>query len=150
MVASVLFLNYHQKYKALASHVLYNVVFCGYLLFIVLNRERSLYRYKFSSIWEEIINISEHGLFAMVICLKIIIYLGIFTKWNFQKRRVTSVLLLNLVGVGNEFFQNSLQSKGFLPLCADAQKDLIINLIGSIVFYLFCKKVSLMPLVNTV
>jgi hypothetical protein len=126
------------RYQQLATHSIYNAIFCGYLIFIVLNRIRSFLKYKFTPFPEEVINIAEHGFFAGVICLKIFVYLSLFSKLNFQKKCILSVLILNFIGFLNEFFQNWLQKRDILDFSGDTQKDLLINFLGSFVFYMFC------------
>jgi hypothetical protein len=138
MTISILFLNSRMRYQQLATHSIYNAIFCGYLVFIVLNRIRSYLKYKFSPFPEEVINIAEHGFFAGVICLKILVYLGLFTNWNFQKKCLASVFALNFIGIFNEFFQSWLQNRNIFHFTTDSQKDLLINFLGSIVFYLLC------------
>jgi hypothetical protein len=138
MAISILFLNSRMRYQQLATHSIYNAIFCGYLVFIVLNRIRSFLKYKFTPFLEEIINIAEHGFFAGVICLKILVYLSLFTNWNFSKKCLASVLFLNFIGIFNEFFQSWLQNRNILSFSGDSQKDLLINFLGSMVFYLLC------------
>jgi hypothetical protein len=138
MTVSVLFLNSRMRYQQLAAHSMYNTIFLGYLVFIVINRIRSFLKYKLTPFAEEVINIAEHGLFAIVICLKILVYLGIFTNWKDSKKYFYSVFTLNILGILNEFFQNWLQNRNMVVFSGDSQKDLMINFVGSIVFYMCC------------
>jgi hypothetical protein len=152
MAGSVLFLNSRQKYRALDKHRIYNALFCSYLAFVTIVRIGEMIFPLLPKNWKQVINIGEHGFFALVICLKIMVYLNLFTKIDFQKKCFASVFFLNVIGVCNEFFQNKIQHFSLLNLSAESQKDLLINFLGSVLFYFLVKntKITPQPAINIV
>jgi hypothetical protein len=150
MAGSVLFLNSQNSYQKLPKNHLINTIFGSYLIFVTLNRIREMIFPLLPKTWEQVINIAEHGFFALVICLKIKVYLDLFTNLNFHKKCLISVFVLNLIGIGNEFFQNKIQNLNMLSLSAESQKDLLINFLGSMLFYFLMKKFIQQPVTNIV
>jgi hypothetical protein len=134
MIGSMFFLNRQKAFNKLPNYSIFNAVFIGYLAFIVVNRTRS---FKFSHFTEGCINIAEHGFFALVICLKLLVYLHLFTSFSFRKKAIFAALLFNAIGFLNEIFQNWLCKRSLLFFIEDARKDMIVNLLGSLLFLLF-------------
>ena len=133
MIGSIVFLNSQKAFKNLPSHGVFTAFFVGYLAFIVVNRTRSV---KFSLFNEGVVNIAEHGFFALVICLKLFVYVHLFTSFSFRKKTIFAALLFNSIGVLNEIFQNWLVERSLLVFIADARKDMLVNLLGSFLFLL--------------
>jgi hypothetical protein len=133
MIGSILFLNRQKTFNELLNYGSINAIFYGYLTFIVFNRTRSV---KFSEFTEGGINIAEHGFFALVICLKLFVYLHLFTTFTFRKKAIFAASLFNVIGVLNEAFQNWLNHRPLFVFIADARKDLVVNLLGSFLFLL--------------
>jgi hypothetical protein len=131
MIGSIVFLNRQKNFNQLPNFGWVNAFFFGYLTFIVINRTRSV---KFSDFTEGGINIAEHGFFALVVCLKLFVYLHLFTAYSLQKKAIFAALLFNTIGVLNEMFQNWLNHRPLLIFIEDARKDMIVNLLGSFLF----------------
>lgn len=79
-------------------------------------------------------NIMEHALFAFTFCL----YLDcLLLCW--QKIRVSGIgmlLLFNGIGIVNELFQNAVSGEPLTAFSAEDWKDIGVNGVGSILFYL--------------
>jgi hypothetical protein len=131
MIGSIVFLNRQKAFNELPNYGLINAIFFGYLTFIVINRTRST---RFSDFTEGGLNIAEHGFFALVICLKLFVYLHLYTSFSFPKKAIFAALLFNTIGVLNEIFQSWLNRNPILVFIPDARKDLIANLFGSFLF----------------
>ena len=131
MWASVELLNSFKTYRQEQSNENLNFVFWIYTLFVVVARTR---RHHFDSFFEEAINISEHFFYAIVIGIKLASYVKILCKtisiWNL----VGIAFLLNIIGFFNEIFQNWVCKRPLHLFTQDSQKDMLVNLIGSLVF----------------
>lgn len=117
------------------SFKIYNSIFWAYELVLV---ER-LFQHNVSGTFEWMLNCAEHLGFAVIICLKIYIYTAVFFKPGFllrQQRALIAVLLFNLIGVFNEVLQNQLCNRPLLVFTADCCKDIQVNLLGSLLFFL--------------
>ena len=131
MVTSIEFLNSQKAFKNLPNYAIYNGVFIGYLIFIILNRSR---HFKFSAYTEGSLNIAEHGFFALIICLKLLLYFHLFSNYSFRLKAIFAALIFNLIGLINEIFQNWLNHRALFLFIEDARKDLIINFLGTVLF----------------
>jgi hypothetical protein len=136
MVASIEFLNSQKAFKSLPNYTIFNGIFMGYLVFIILNRSRHV---KFSVYTEGSINIAEHSFFALIICLKLLLYFHLFSNYSVRLKAIFAALMLNLVGFINEIFQNWLNSLPFFFFTEDARKDMVVNALGSILFLILLR-----------
>ncbi len=136
---SVEFLNSRKGYTARPEHRRYNTVFVGFVLFIVLNRGRG---FRFDEQVEYILNLVEHGMFALVICLNLLCYLELWGKWSHRTRMLAVVIAFNVIGVANEVFQNAMNERALLIMEADGMKDIAVNAVGSLIFLLVVKRRS--------
>jgi hypothetical protein len=130
-------LNWQKAFRLLPNFKMYNTLFVSYLTFIVLNRTRS---FKWSEPVEEIINIAEHGFFALIVCSILWLFLNIFTKMAFRAKAIGVFIIFNVIGVLNEVFQNWLCHHDLVDFIADARKDMIVNMLGSLIFLIFAKR----------
>lgn len=108
-------------------------LFVSYVLFV-----RS-HVFGFSNETECNLNTMEHLLFSLVICLLIYYYISFFCQNKIGKPVLFSVLIFNVIGLINEFFQNYFQGKGIFILDEFSIKDLIVNAIGSMIFIVIIK-----------
>jgi hypothetical protein len=131
MVASIEFLNSKKAFKSLPNYTIYNGVFIGFLVFIILNRSR---HFKLSEFTEGSLNIAEHGFFAFIICLKLLLYFHLFSNYPFRLKAIFAALMFNLIGLINEIFQSWLNHRAFFLFIEDARKDMIVNGLGSLLF----------------
>jgi hypothetical protein len=116
---------------------LYNLIFWSYEL-VLTERLRGPGQ-KFSDTIEWLWNCGEHLAFALVICLKVYVYLAVFTgsgKGNILKRALLVALVFNCIGVINEVFQNAITHRSLWFFIADSRKDMVMNALGSMVFLL--------------
>jgi len=104
-----------------------------YVAFITWERTR---HYKFSPTPELIVNDVEHILFAWLICLIIFTLLALKQSLAlaFVKRLVITIIVFNLVGLVNEFFQNIIGGRQLFVLIPDSIKDIIMNVYGAVLF----------------
>jgi Fe2+ transport system protein B len=131
MLVSVEFLNNHKIYRTASSSRIFNAIFASFTLFIMVNRTRT---FQFANFTEGVLNLAEHGFFALVICLKIAVYLRFFSPLSKRWQPIVAVLLFNGLGIFNEIFQNYLNQRPILGFIADAQKDIVVNGVGAAVF----------------
>jgi Fe2+ transport system protein B len=131
MLVSVEFLNSRKTYHTASSSRIFNTIFASFTLFIIVNRTRT---FQFSNFTEGVLNLVEHGFFALVICLKIAIYLRLFSPLSERWQPIVAVLLFNGLGIFNEIFQNYLNQRPILGFIAETQKDIMVNGLGSVVF----------------
>ena len=133
LLTLVSFLNTRPKYK-LQPYKWINLLFYLYVLFIVWERTR---HYKFSETTELLINDAEHIFFANIISLLIaLILLLTLPIKGYAKLIVITVIIFNTVGVINEYFQNLIGGRPLWELIPDSKKDLLMNVIGTVVFVL--------------
>lgn len=127
------YLNSNKKYLEIPSHKLYNWLFITYLAFIVLVRGHV---FQFTESVQYHLNTAEHLFFAFLICQALSIYMQLFDylRNNYFLKLITIFLLLNFIGIINEYFQNLYHGFPVFYLEQDDLKDLTINLIGSSLF----------------
>jgi hypothetical protein len=128
---SIEFLNRQKAFTDLPNVQLFNAIFAVFLVFIVLNRSR---HFKMSDFTEGSLNIAEHGFFALIICLKLLLYFHLFSHFSFRLKAIFAALIFNLIGVVNEIFQSWLNQRPLFSFIEDARKDLFINLLGTFLF----------------
>lgn len=80
------------------------------------------------------LNTIEHIFFAQVICLLIFYYISFFSKVSRLYVILCSAITFNCIGLINEFFQNYFQGKAIFILDEFSIKDLIANVLGTIIF----------------
>lgn len=105
-------------------------LFVSYVLFV------RAHMCGFSLTTEDNLNTVEHLLFAFVISLMIYYYCIFFGKVKHSISVVISVVIFNFIGLINEFFQNYFQGKPVFVLDEFSIKDLIVNVLGTLVFIL--------------
>lgn len=129
------YLNSNKKYLGMRVCKTYNWLFVIYPVFILLVRGR-LFNFTETTIYH--LNTAEHLFFAFLVCLLISIYMQLFNFLAHKKllRLSTVFVLLNLIGIINEYFQNFYHKFPIFHLEQDDLKDMTINLIGSLLFVL--------------
>lgn len=129
-----IFLNSNAAYKA-QHYRLTNAFMFLYVLFITWERTR---HYKFSATAELVVNDAEHILFALLICFifNFLLSLKKAQALSFTQKLLITIVSFNLVGVLNEGFQNLLGHRPLFVMIDDSKKDILMNVIGSVVFVL--------------
>lgn len=130
MILSLEILNRHERYRSQRFLGLYNWIFVGYLILVVTDRTR---RFHVALSIEWTFNSVMHILFGLVVCFKISQYLTVFDI-KINKRLLYIALIFNVIGILNEFLQNVMSQRETFVLIPDAQKDLVMNVIGTMVF----------------
>lgn len=117
------------------SYKLYNSIFWAYELVLA---ER-LFQHHVSETFVWLLNCGEHLGFAITICLKVYIYTAVFlnaTLLSRHQRALVALILFNLIGILNEVFQNILCHRTLFIFIIDSIKDVQMNLLGSVIFFL--------------
>lgn len=129
------YLNQNDNYLALKKHNVYNWIFILFLAFIVWVRTRS---FSFSESTEFHLNSAEHLFFAITICILVTVYLQIFgiLKKNSIRNLLLVLVVFNCIGVVNEYVQNYFRHLEVFILDQNNRKDILINLIGSTLFFM--------------
>ncbi len=131
LLVLVSFLNSRKKYQLQPSKTV-NLVFFIYMLLIVWERTR---HFKFAPLPELLMNDAEHLFFALVISLLIVMLLVTTTRLQFNVQTIsTTAAVFNAVGLVNEVFQNLLAGRPMFIFIPDSQKDLLMNVVGTVVF----------------
>lgn len=132
LVITVIYLNSRKTFSQ-QRFKLFNALFLVYLMFVVWERTR---HYQFSSSIELQINNSEHILFGVMICFiaSLVLWLPPFNLHSFYVRLLLSVLIFNMIGLFNEWFQNWLYNRPVFALIPDSLKDLRMNVWGTLIF----------------
>jgi hypothetical protein len=127
------YLNSNKKYLRMPSHQRYNWFFISFVLFVVMVRADL---FGFSDRVDYHINTVEHLFFSAVMCLMVLVYLQLFKMVSKQPLLKLTVVfvVLNFLGLINEFFQNLFQERPFFSIEGNDIKDMIVNFIGSSVF----------------
>jgi hypothetical protein len=145
MAISLEYLNKNKIYLNTYNYKQLNTIFIAYVLFVAIERGRP---FAFNQAIEIILNSIEHILFGFVICLKTSVYYSIIKKIkklrNIELLKI--IIFFNIFGFLNEFFQNWYKDKYIWQLSFDSKKDIIMNIIGSILFILLYQK---LPIKNT-
>ncbi len=132
MILSVEILNRNIKYLSQPFYRFYNLLFMSYLILVVGDRTRF---FRLGETIEWSFNSLMHILFGLIVCFKISQYFRVF-DFNLDKRITTIALIFNMLGVFNEFLQNLMGSRPMFVLIPDAQKDLAMNGVGTLIFIL--------------
>jgi hypothetical protein len=135
MVVSLEILNRQKNYLAQRYYRIFNTLFVGYLISVVVDRSR-IFRLRYR--WEWCINSGMHILFALIVCFKISQYMMVFNIKT-KHRNLYIALIFNILGLLNEFLQNAMCQRDILFLIPDAQKDLVMNMIGTVAFLMINK-----------
>ena len=126
------YLNNNKKYLEIRNHTIYNWLFPGFIMFVILVRSKWFF---ISESIDYHLNTVEHLFFASVVCLTLRIYFQIF---NVLTSTIKSLLLVfivfNLIGLANEYFQNFFQHTPILLLEEGDVKDIYVNLAGSVLY----------------
>ena len=91
------------------------------------------------------LNTLEHFLFSILICLYLNYFILYFIKISTNIRLISIVFIFNIIGFINEFFQNFVQNKPLFSFDEHSFKDIVVNFIGSIIFFvlmLFLNKIN--------
>jgi hypothetical protein len=148
LLVSVEILNRKQVYLS-NSPGRWNAFYLFYVIFITLERGRGhfynyVFRYfpendfYFSKTVETGINMFEHFMFAIMVCSQLYFFIQMQKWWKPSPLQagLTVMVLFNIIGLANESFQNLWSQRAFFDMQADARKDLLMNLCGSLVFLL--------------
>ena len=130
MMVSLEILNRNKRYINQPFYRFYNTLFMGYLILVVWDRTRS---YHVGDGVEWVFNSLMHILFGLVVCFKISQYMAVF-NFKFKNRILYIALIFNILGVLNEFMQNVMCHREPFVLIPDAQKDLVMNVVGTLIF----------------
>lgn len=142
MSVSLEILNHNKRYLQQANYRLYNALFIGYTMLVVGDRTRT---YRVGETIEWSFNSSMHILFGLIVCFKISQYLVVFDK-HIKYRVLFIALAFNILGVFNEYLQNFMSQRALFVFTPDSQKDMLMNVMGTLVFigveYFLTKKRS--------
>jgi hypothetical protein len=85
-------------------------------------------------------------LFGFIICIKMAVYYSIFQhKLTLKKNeRLGIVIVFNIFGFLNEFFQNWYKHQSQWQLNFDSRKDILMNITGTFLFYFLFEKINRM------
>jgi len=141
MMISIEYLNSNKSYIQSFNYRLINSIFISFVLFITIDRGRP---FIFNNTLEIILNSIEHALFGNIICLKASIYYAIIRKKQLLNITELSKIAIcfNIFGFFNEFFQNWYKHQSIWQLTFDSRKDILMNIIGSILFVVFYQKLN--------
>lgn len=96
----------------------------------------------FSELTTYNLNTIEHVLFALVVCLQIYYFISFYSHKKKLHSILLSVVIFNIIGLINEFFQNYFQGKPVFILEEFSIKDLIANVLGTLLFMVIIKFLS--------
>jgi VanZ family protein len=140
MIVSLEILNRNKGYLNQPFYRFYNGIFMGYLILVVWDRTRT---YHVGDGVEWAFNSLMHILFGLVVCFKISQYVAVF-NFKIKNRVLYIALIFNILGVLNEFMQNMMCHRETFVLISDSQKDLVMNMLGTLIFiaveFLFSRK----------
>ena len=142
MLVSLEILNHNKRYLQQIHYKLYNLFFIGYTMLVVWDRTRT---YHVGAVIEWSFNSLMHILFGVIVCFKISQYLVVFDK-HIKHRTLFIALFFNVLGVFNEYLQNFMSQRALFVFTPDSQKDMLMNVVGTLVFigveYFLSKKRS--------
>jgi hypothetical protein len=144
MSVSLEILNRQKSYLYQPNYRLYNWFFVGYLVLVVADRTRTVH---LNDTFEWCFNSLMHILFGLIVCFKISQYLIVF-DWKIKRRLFYIALGFNILGVLNEIMQNSMNYRGLLGFVPDSFKDMVMNIVGTLVFLGIEYVLSLAPSVK--
>jgi hypothetical protein len=136
MLISIEVLNHSTSFIQDAHYRKYNLLFISYLVLVVVDRTRKVTFGETPDYW---FNCFMHFAFGVMVCLKVKQYLRIF---NFQSpyNLLYIFLIFNVVGVLNEVMQNALCHRALFIFITDSQKDVCMNMLGSLGFVAMVQK----------
>lgn len=130
MMVSLEILNHNKRYLKQAHFRLYNSFFMAYTLLVVWDRSR---KFHVNETIEWGFNSLMHILFGLIVCFKISQYLVVFDK-HIKYRTLFIALFFNVLGVFNECLQNAMNHRALFVFIPDALKDMLMNIVGTLVF----------------
>jgi VanZ family protein len=130
MMLSLEILNHQKQYLTQPNFRVYNWFFIGYLVLVVVDKTRKIH---LNEVFEWSFNSMMHILFGLIVCFKISQYLRVFNA-QIKNRTLSIALIFNVIGVLNEFMQNIMNGRQVFELIADSRKDLMMNVVGTLVF----------------
>ena len=130
MMLSLEILNRQERYVNQPNFRVYNWFFIGYLALVVVDRTR---KFHLNEAFEWSFNSLMHILFGLIVCFKISQYMTVFDVL-IKNRTLYIALIFNVIGVLNEFLQNTMNGRQLFELIADSQKDLVMNVVGTLIF----------------
>lgn len=130
LAGMLLVLHRSAAYRLHPARPIYDLIFIGYLWMVVLVRCRP---FRWSTPAEAALNMAEHIGFAVVIGLMAYLVFHLLLRWPARKALLAAILAFNVLGVGNEFFQNRMNGRPSFSLDGDARKDIAMNAVGSVV-----------------
>lgn len=130
MIISLFYLNLNKKYRYQPNVSYYNSFFLTYLFAVIIDRIRWI---RFNEMTEFVINSAMHITFACIVCFKISQYLFVFGIKS-RYRMFYIALIFNVLGIINECMQNLISQRPISIFIPDAQKDILMNLIGTFIF----------------
>lgn len=110
----------------------YDLLFLAYLWAIVAVRCRP---FRWSAPVELMLNMSEHIGFALVIGLLAYLLFLLLFRWPPRHALVAGLVSFNVLGIGNEFFQDAMGGNVLQGFDRDAWKDIGMNALGSVLLY---------------
>jgi hypothetical protein len=142
MWAAMEIFNSNKVYKNLRYYKLYNALFIGLLLFTTIDRSR---KSVIPAAWEYTLDVSVHFFFASITILLICIMAIVFLKEKPIKSSqliIVAVVLFNIIGLINEFYQNIFKPKhvDIWLIDNESKLDITVNLISSIICILLHKR----------
>jgi hypothetical protein len=135
-------LNSNKTYRLLPHHKTYNALFIGLLLFTTVDRSR---KSVIPAVWEYTLDVFVHFLFASITILLICILAIVFLKGKAIKTSqlvIIAVVLFNVIGLMNEFYQNIFKPKHVDVWLIDKESklDITVNLVSSIIYILLSNR----------
>jgi hypothetical protein len=126
---ALLLLPQAPAYRTHSQRSQFDALFVGYLCLVVIVRCRP---FRWSTDVEFALNLVEHLAFAVVIGLMAFLILQLVFGMHLRRALVLGLVSFNLLGVGNELFQDWMGGDPLGVFDADAWKDIGANAAGSI------------------
>lgn len=137
-LGGILYVLYRMRpYREHPQRRHYDLIFLGYLWAVVVVRCRP---FRWSPPVEYALNITEHLGFALVIGSLMHLVLQLALRWSPRRALVGAVVVFNLLGIGNELFQDWMGGDPIGQMNADAWKDIASNAAGSVLFVIILRR----------
>lgn len=130
MTVSLEVLNRHKAYLRQANYTLYNWFFVGYLILVVADRTR---QFHLNETFEWGFNSLMHILFGLIVCFKMSQYWVVLGRQS-KHRLLYIAMSFNALGVFNEVLQNWMGHRALFVFIPDSLKDMVMNVVGTLVF----------------
>jgi CDP-diglyceride synthetase len=130
MLISIEVLNRSVSFTQDVYYRKYNLLFISYLVLVVIDRTR---KFTFGETPDYWFNCFMHLAFGMIVCLKVKQYLRISNAQS-TYNLIYIFLIFNVIGILNEVMQNALCHRALFLFIADSQKDVCMNVLGSLGF----------------